>query len=178
MDRELINYLPPVLREVTEFKAVNNANGPEISLAWDGLDRVMANQFLDEANERGVSVWEQELKIRPKDTDTLAIRKARVKAMWNQETPYTLPWLRRWLDIICGPEQHSETIEGYSIHIKIDREAPPDLNDMTATIMEMLMKIRPANMTLLLENMLEIHGTVNFGGTFAVALTMPIPEQT
>lgn len=80
MDRKLINYLPPVLRDVTEFKAINDANEPEISLAWDGLDRVMANQFLDDADERGVSVWEQELKIHPKDTDTLAVRKARVKA--------------------------------------------------------------------------------------------------
>ena len=43
MDRKLINYLPPVLRDVTEFKAINDANEPEISLAWDGLDRVMAN---------------------------------------------------------------------------------------------------------------------------------------
>ncbi len=73
MDRKLINYLPPVLRDVTEFKAINDANEPEISLAWDGLDRVMANQFLDDADERGVSVWEQELKIHPKDTDTLLI---------------------------------------------------------------------------------------------------------
>ena len=104
MDRKLINYLPPVLRDVTEFKAINDANEPEISLAWDGLDRVMANQFLDDADERGVSVWEQELKIHPKDTDTLAVRKARVKALWNRELPYTVPWLKNWLQGLCGPQ--------------------------------------------------------------------------
>ena len=30
----------------------------------------------------------------PKDTDTLAGRKARIKAVWNLEIPYTIPWLK------------------------------------------------------------------------------------
>ena len=45
MDRKLLDYLPPVLREVMEFQAINEANEPEISLAWDALSLVMANQF-------------------------------------------------------------------------------------------------------------------------------------
>ena len=81
MDRRLINYLPPVLREVLEFQAINNANEPEISIAWDALALLLANQFLDTATEAGVKVWERELRIFPKDTDTLAGRKARIKAM-------------------------------------------------------------------------------------------------
>lgn len=80
MDRRLINYLPPVLREVLEFQAINNANEPEISIAWDALALLLANQFLDTATEAGVKVWERELRIFPKDTDTLAGRKARIKA--------------------------------------------------------------------------------------------------
>ena len=49
MDRRLLNYLPPVLREVMEFKAINEANEPEISLLWDAFALVLANQFLDTA---------------------------------------------------------------------------------------------------------------------------------
>lgn len=37
MDRKLLDYLPPVLREVLEFQAINAANEPEISIAWDAL---------------------------------------------------------------------------------------------------------------------------------------------
>ena len=80
MDRRLLDYLPPVLREVLEFQAINEANEPEISLAWDALALVLANQFLDTADSSGVSVWEKELRIFPKDTDTLEVRKARIKA--------------------------------------------------------------------------------------------------
>ena len=79
MDRHLLNYLPPVLREVLEFQVINGANEPEISIAWDALAVVMANQFLDTADERGVSMWEQELHIYPKGTDTMEVRKARIK---------------------------------------------------------------------------------------------------
>lgn len=46
MDRKLLDYLPPVLREVLEFQAINAANEPEISIAWDALALVLANQFL------------------------------------------------------------------------------------------------------------------------------------
>lgn len=148
MDRKLIDYLPPVLRDVTEFKAINNANEPEISLAWSGLDRVMANQFLDDADERGVSVWEQELKIRPKDTDSLTVRKARVKALWNRERPYTLPWLRRWLTSICGPTGHEETIRDYTIDLRLDYTALPDASSLAAEILSALLAIRPCNMLI------------------------------
>ena len=47
MDRKLLDYLPPVLREVLEFQAINAANEPEISIAWDALALVLANQFLE-----------------------------------------------------------------------------------------------------------------------------------
>ena len=84
MDRHLLNYLPPVLREVLEFQIINGANEPEISLAWDAITRVLANQFLEDADEDGVAVWEQELRLFPKDTDTLEARKARIKAkVWQ-----------------------------------------------------------------------------------------------
>ncbi|MEE0582983.1 MAG: hypothetical protein UC328_07395, partial [Adlercreutzia sp.] len=58
---------------------INAANEPEISIAWDALALVLANQFLDTATASGVAVWERELNIRPKDTDTLEVRKARIK---------------------------------------------------------------------------------------------------
>lgn len=43
MDRQLINYLPPVLQQVLEFQVINVVNEPEISDAWDALAAVMAN---------------------------------------------------------------------------------------------------------------------------------------
>ena len=163
MDRKLIDYLPPVLRDVTEFKAINNAYEPEISLAWGGLDWVMANQFLDDADERGVSVWEQELKIRPKDTDSLAVRKARVKALWNRERPYTVPWLKNWLQGLCGPDGYEVTIVDYSVHIQLDYSVLPDAGRIAAEIMDLLLAVRPSNMWLLMVSFVQSEGCVQMG---------------
>ena len=126
MDRHLLNYLPPVLREVLEFQIINGANEPEISLAWDAITRVLANQFLEDADEDGVAVWEQELRLFPKDTDTLEARKARIKAKWNLELPYTLRWLKNWLAGLCGPDGHSVSLQDYTLDIQLDYTVLPE----------------------------------------------------
>jgi hypothetical protein len=169
VDRKLINYLPPVLREVLELKAINEANEPEISLAWDALAIVLANQFLEEADERGVAVWEKELKIFPKDTDTLELRKARIKAMWNMEIPYTIPWLKNWLTSICGPAGHEETIKDYTISIELDYTVLPEADTLAAEILKMLLAVRPSNMRVLMAAFLQSYGTVTFGAATELA---------
>ena len=163
MDRRLINYLPPVLREVFEFQAINNANEPEISISWDALALLLANQFLDTATEAGVKVWERELRIFPKDTDTLAGRKARIKAMWNLELPYTLPWLKNWLTSICGPTGHEEIVADYTINIQLDYTVLPDADALAAEILDMLLMVRPANMRVLMTSFLQSYGTITCG---------------
>lgn len=122
MDRRLTDYLPPVLREVTEFQAVNAANEPELRLAWEALDRVLDNQFLQSADQAGVAVWERELKLLPKDTDSLEARKARIKALWNLKLPYTLTWLRGWLAGVCG-EQAECRVQDYTLTVRIPLRA-------------------------------------------------------
>lgn len=163
MDRKLLDYLPPVLREVDDFQAINEANEPEISEAWDGLDLVMANQFLDDADEHGVTVWEQELKIHPKDTDTLAVRKARIKAMWNRELPYTVPWLKSWLQGLCGPTGYEVAVVDYAVHIQLDYTILPDADRIAAEIMDLLLTVRPSNMWLLIISALQSEGTIQMG---------------
>lgn len=148
MDRKLIDYLPPVLREVEDFKAINAANEPEIVLAWDALGQVLDNQFLDSADENGVAVWEQELRIRPKDTDTLAVRKARIKAMWARELPYTVTWLKNWLSGVCGSTGHEEVISDYTINIQLDYDALIDMIKSAEEILQTLRVVIPANMIL------------------------------
>lgn len=152
MDRKLIGYLPPVLQKVLDFKIINEANEPEISLAWDALALVMANQFLEEADERGVSVWEQELKIHPKDTDTLAVRKARVKMMWNLKTPYTLPWLRDWMTGVFGADRHAERVDGYALTIQLWQDLSEDMSRKTEELLDMLSNVLPENLWLVMEH--------------------------
>lgn len=174
MDRKLLDYLPPVLREVMEFQAINEANEPEISLAWDALSLVMANQFLDTADSTGLSVWERELKIYPKDTDTLETRRARIKAMWNLELPYTLPWLKNWLTSICGPTGHEEIVADYTINIQLDYNALPEADRLAGEILDMLLTVRPENIHILMTALLQSTGGVRLGAYTERSLHMDL----
>lgn len=114
-DRKLIDYLPPVLQSVMEFTAITDAQQPEIEAAWDALDCVMNNQFIDTATEAGVIMWEKELNIIPLTTDTLDDRKQRIKTAWTYGVVYTYNWLKQWLKIY-GKDNSLPTIDGYVLH--------------------------------------------------------------
>ena len=174
MDRKLLDYLPPVLQEVLEFQAINGANEPELSMAWDALTLVLANQFLETADTCGVAIWEKELKLFPKDTDTLAERKARIKAIWGLELPYTVPWLKNWLTSICGPEGHEETIADYTIHIQLDYTVLPNANSLAQEILNMLLAVRPCNMRVLMAAFLQAYGAVSLGAAAEMVQTMEV----
>lgn len=101
-NRQLINYLPPVLQTVSELKAINEAQQPEVERAWLALSLVMDNQFIATATEEGVAVWEKELDITPYDTDTIETRKQRIKAIWFTKIAFTMRWLVEWLKSMNG----------------------------------------------------------------------------
>lgn len=176
MDRKLIQYLPPVLREVLEFQAINEANEPELALAWRALAQVMNNQFLESADESGVCVWEQELRIHPRDTDTLSDRKARIKELWNIKIPYTLPWLRRWLEGVCGPEGHFVDVKDYTLQLNLDCALLPDAGELSRKIMRMLEWVIPSNLIWALFYTLAMENTLRIGSTGAVQSQLPARE--
>ena len=118
LDRKLIDYLPPVLQSVMEFAAITGAQQPEIEAAWDALNLVMDNQFIDTATEAGVTVWEKELNIVPLATDTLEDRKQRLKTAWTYGVVYTYNWLVNWLKTSCG-ESNPLTINDYTLRVSL-----------------------------------------------------------
>lgn len=119
VDRKLIDYLPPVLQSVMEFAAITGAQQPEIEAAWDALNLVMDNQFINTATEAGVTVWEKELNIVPLATDTLEDRKQRLKTAWTYGVVYTYNWLVNWLKTSCGESTHLPTINDYTLRVSL-----------------------------------------------------------
>lgn len=174
MDRHLLNYLPPVLREVLEFQVINGANEPEISRAWDALGRVLANQFLEDADEDGVEIWEKELRLYPKDTDTLEARKARIHAKWNLELPYVIRWLRNWLTGVCGPDGHAVSLQDYTLDIQLDYTVLSEPSRLAEEVLEMLLTIRPGNILILMTSLVQSTGGVRLGAHTERSLHMDL----
>lgn len=172
-----MDYLPPVLREVREFQTINAANEPEFVLAWAIMALILDNQFLETATEWGVSVWEQELRIYPKDTDTLETRKLRIKAKWGMRMPYTITWLRNWITGLCGVEGHSEWTEDYHINIRLDFTVLENAQTLMREILDLLLSVRPSNMLLQMIAALESTGGVHIGACSEMAGYLEIWPQ-
>lgn len=117
MNRQLIDYLPPVLQSVREFQEINHANEPEIKAAWEALDLVLDNQFLDSATEEGVRRWEEELDVSPAAGETLDSRKARIKILWSASLAYTFPWLIQGLSDISALA--SASLKDYTLTVTL-----------------------------------------------------------
>lgn len=117
MNRLLLDYLPQVLQKVREYKEINAASQPEIEAAWDAVDLVLNNQFLETATEEGVRRYEEELAITPAASDTLETRKERIRSLWIFSVVYTFPWLIKWLGDISAAATASVT--DYTLNITL-----------------------------------------------------------
>ena len=140
LDRKLIGYLPPVLQSVMDFAAITDALQPEVEAAWEALNLVMNNQFIDTATEAGVAIWEKELGIVPLATDTLVNRKQRLNNAWICGIVYTYRQLSAWLVTIS--EKSTSELNGYTLSVRI-----PSVLDYKDVISRIQFRV-PANILI------------------------------
>ena len=99
---DLLSYLPPFMAEFKEIAVTLDAENPEFVLVWKAADRVLQNEFIETADEYGISRFEKILNILPSKEDTLESRRSRVFARWFNTIPYTLKALIAKLEALCG----------------------------------------------------------------------------
>lgn len=146
MDRQLIDYLPQVLKEVREYKAIMEAEQPEISDLWDELDSALNEQFLSTMTEYGVSKWEDILNIVPQATRTLEERKFLVLVRLSEGVPYTVRSLAQKLASLCGEDNYTIELNAatYSLTVEIALVARNSFDDAESLVYRM----SPANLVI------------------------------
>ena len=147
---DLLSYLPPFLQEFKENRETLNAENPEFILVWNGADRVLKNEFIETADEYGISRFEQILKISPLNPDTLERRRRRVMLRWLDRIPYTLRAFLERLSEICKGSDFSVVKEylKYKISITADLEEAGQTEELDRLIEEMM----PCNMVVISAN--------------------------
>lgn len=156
MERQLIKYLPYVVRDYPEFQGITGSEQPEFERAWASADDLLNNQFISTAGSMGLSRWEKILGITPKGTDTLEDRRFRILTRINEELPYTLPQLRNILETLCGKDNYSADVEEgtYQLLVKIGLAAKNNFTDVEA----LLNRVVPQNMVVTLLQLYNTHG--------------------
>lgn len=147
---DLVSYLPPFMAEYKEISAALEAENPEFVLIWNASEKVLRNEFIETADEYGISRFEKILKILPSREDTLESRRARVQSRWFNTIPYNLKSLLAKLIALCGDSDFTVTKEymQYKLFILTNLELFGQVEELERIIENMI----PCNMIVISEN--------------------------
>lgn len=144
---DLVSYLPPFMADFKEISVTLEAENPEFVLVWKAADRVLQNEFIESADEYGISRFEKILNILPSTEDTLESRRARVQARWFNTIPYTLKAFLAKLVALCGDSDFTITkeYEKYTVRILTNLELFGQVEELGHIIESMM----PCNMIVI-----------------------------
>ena len=149
--RELLAYLPPVIREADEMGQIMAAEQPEVFALYEAAQRALDEQFIGTMSDYGVRRWEKILRVTPLAADTLDTRKERVLSYLRVRLPYTLRWLQQWLLESLGAGNYRLEIDRYTIVIELYVSRWPEghpVHLVHLDVLELLGWIKPANMIM------------------------------
>ena len=142
---DLKEYLPGVLKDVAEIRAIMDTETPEIQALWDAVEACMNDQFIQSATEDGIARRESMLGISPYASDTLDDRRFRLQSLYTENVPYTRRSLKNWLETLCGEGGYVLTIttSNFNVDVKVALGVKKQENVIRETLERML----PYNMT-------------------------------
>lgn len=148
MDRNLIEYLPDVMKGIGEMTAITQAEQPQFAAVWDGVAAALQDQFIGSATANGVTRWENILHIIPKATEELDTRKFRILTRLNEQLPYTMRTMMQQLETLCGAQGYLVMLqaEQYILRVTINMSAKSNFE----SVKSLLDRTIPANMIIYL----------------------------
>lgn len=143
---DLTGYLPDFLSGYSEPAAALKAEEPEFELLWDSAEGVLKNQFIETADEYGISRFESIMGILPSSGDSLSVRRARVRSKWISALPYTLKMLVKKLAVLCGGEDFEviKKYDGYTVRVVTHLKLYSEILELKKLLEETV----PANMVI------------------------------
>lgn len=147
---DLVSYLPHFLAEYKETNAALTAENPEFQITWDAAKRVLYNEFIETADEYGISRFEKLLKIFPTKEDTLELRRSRVRVRWFSFLPYVWRVFIQKLIALCGENNFTATkqFDFYQIDLEVNLELFGQVEELERLIETMI----PCNMIVTANN--------------------------
>ena len=151
---DLVSYLPPFMAKYKEIGVTLEAENPEFVLVWEAADRVLKNEYIETADEYGISRYENMLKIIPSKDDTIESRRLRVRARWTSSIPYTERMLIEKLAVLCGGNNFilTEKYDCYKIEIEVSLEMYGQIEELERMVGDMI----PCNMVVEIRNNLSV----------------------
>lgn len=175
---DLLSYLPPFLQEFKENRETLEAEDPEFIIVWHGADRVLKNEFIETADEYGISRFERILKITPSTEETLKFRRQRVFLRWFNKIPYTLRRFLERLAAICGDSDYT-VIKDFKEHYRIDITVNLERTGLSGEVDRLIEEMMPCNMVVVSINRIpcEPEGGLLAAGTVCYVEHIEIADE-
>lgn len=161
---DLVSYLPPFMADFKEIAVTLEAENPEFKIIWDAANQVLYNEFIETADEYGISRFEAILKILPSKEDTLESRRARVQVRWFNAIPYTMKALISKLIALCGDNNFTITkqFDFYRLKLETNLELYGQVEELEYIINTMF----PCNIVVVSDNKIicDVKGSAVFAG--------------
>ena len=144
MDRAILDYLPPAVRDLREMRALAAGQERVLSALWDAVKAAFNDQYAASLSENGVSRWEKILGITPKGGDTLGNRRTRVLTRLLEQIPVTKRTLNQQLLAMCGKNGYRMELDParYTLGVLIAVNS----SALLSSVGELVRKSVPANL--------------------------------
>lgn len=108
---DTLHYYPRHIAEIKEFIRLTAGVDSELYQAWDAVDHITKNMYLDTMDAEACLRWEHFLGIVANPMDTLDDRRGRIKGYFASNLPYTVRKLREVLETMCGPDGYELVVD-------------------------------------------------------------------
>ena len=151
-------YQPLIIKDYREFKEIAEIENTILTDCWSSSNNVFLDQFIETLTDNGCKRWEKILNIQPKGTDTLEVRRFRIKSRINEDLPYTYNALVNVLNSLCGEGQYTINLYNneYRLKILIELTAKKLFDEVESTVKRMI----PANLILEVDLRYNQHKTL------------------
>ena len=138
----LIEFWPPLLRELLEFREIAGALQPEADMAHDDVREAAQELFLESMSVRGIRRWETMLSIYPAAGESLDDRRRRIVLLVLNRLPYTYRALQRYLAEVSDVYTLRLSAAAYTLHVTVELSSAAKRLLLSAILRQMI----PANM--------------------------------
>lgn len=118
---KLINFLPPEIANIEEFKEIMETEDKEFELLEKGQQRILNENFIDTATEYGIKKYETLFKIRVDDlNESLDFRKLRIKNRKLDKVPFSYRFLDNKLKNLFGEDNYKLELLNNEYILKVE----------------------------------------------------------
>lgn len=143
---DITKYFDNALVDIAEIQEIIKTINAEFDLLYNKINKTLHNMFILDLDADGCARYESFLGIIPRGDDTLEDRRFRILTMYKSNAPYTLLYLKRSLEVLCG-EGNVEIVldaDNYNVQIWIGLASKNQYDTAYKLVKQML----PCNLTL------------------------------